>query len=666
MARTRRQKSAQHDFFPGFTDITEIGTGSLAVVYRARETGTNRLVALKLLNVRDASPRAIESFERESVALGAISSHPNIVTLYRALRAADGRPVLVLELCTRSIAQGMHGQDGRGLPAHTVISLGIKIAAALETAHRAQILHRDVKPQNILLTEYGEPALADFGVAMLQSSTQTTAGLFDFTTLHAAPELLEGRATSAATDVYELASTLYQLVAGRSAFRAYDGESPASVILRILRDPVQPVIDTNVPTALSDLLVRAMSKDQADRPASAAEFAARLLAIEAAHGWPRTQFLISNVDGAPAELPRLPVPAVAPPPPMRAPMPPPSALSPAPAPGVPGVPGAPGAPGATEWSAPTVSRHAPPEPARQRTEPSPEDIARSVAVPQPYPVAPDPTPVPAPGSPAARAARHAAPDEFPSPAPPAPEPPAPPTPEPPRPPAPEPWAGPDAVHVGPTEAPRPQDLIVRSPDGSWTFQDAMPEPGRAPADVPFMPWRGPLDDDVEPGLPNDNGVGDAPDADMLEQPAQDGSPRRDPAPSYPIPPAAAAADPSANAVPMWTFRAQVPPGPSALTDLRLDPTTLRERVTIRAAGASLTVDAVRLVSRQWLKRHEIPWHDVLGLETRRDGDDPAADGVVLAITHQGPVELAATRGTAADLRYTHALLAAYRHRSRLQ
>ncbi|MDT4912748.1 MAG: hypothetical protein QOC66_1876, partial [Pseudonocardiales bacterium] len=292
----RRAKGARSDFFPGFTDIAEIGMGSLATVYRAREIGTNRLVALKLLNVRDASPRAIESFERESIALGAVSSHPNIVTLYRSFRASDGRPVLVLELCRGAISDRM--QDGFGLPVSEVVALGIKIAGALETAHRAEILHRDVKPQNILVTEFGEPALADFGVAMLQSSTQTTAGLFDFTTLHAAPELLEGGETSAATDVYELASSLYQLIAGKSAFRAYDGESPASVILRILRDPVQPLVNVQVPTQLSDLLVHAMSKDKDSRPPTAAEFAAGLAAIEADQDWPRTQFLIRDPSGS--------------------------------------------------------------------------------------------------------------------------------------------------------------------------------------------------------------------------------------------------------------------------------------------------------------------------------------------------------------------------------
>jgi serine/threonine protein kinase len=296
VALFRHPKQAGSEFFPGFTDVSEIGIGRLATVYRAREIGTNRRVALKLLTVRDASERAVESFERESLALGAVSSHPNIVTLYRFFRAADERPVLVLELCRDPISDRV--RHGRGIPVDEAVAAGIKIAGALETAHRAGILHRDVKPQNILTTEFGEPALADFGVAMLQSSAQTTTGLFDFTTLHAAPELLEGGETSAATDVYELASSLYQLIAGRAAFRAYEGESPASVILRILRDPVPPLASAQVPPELSDLLSCAMSKDQGDRPASAAGFAAQLAEMADVQGWARTRFAIRHPDGS--------------------------------------------------------------------------------------------------------------------------------------------------------------------------------------------------------------------------------------------------------------------------------------------------------------------------------------------------------------------------------
>ncbi|SOD71871.1 serine/threonine protein kinase [Jatrophihabitans sp. GAS493] len=295
MARWRRERGGETSLFPGFVDVSEIGIGSLATVFRAKESSTGRAVALKLLNVRDVSPRALESFHRESIALGALSSHPNIVTLYRTFQTPDGRPVLVLELCVGSVSDRIRG--GEGMPADEAVSIAIKVSGALETAHRSQILHRDVKPQNILITEFGEPALADFGVAMLQSASETTAGLFDFTTLHAAPELLEGKQTSAATDVYELASTLYQLVSGQSAFRAYEGESPASVILRILRDPVRPVLAQGVPVQLSDLLIAAMSKDKDHRPETAAEFAAELAQVEQAQGWPQTQFLVRGAGG---------------------------------------------------------------------------------------------------------------------------------------------------------------------------------------------------------------------------------------------------------------------------------------------------------------------------------------------------------------------------------
>lgn len=112
MALRRKGSASGHELFPGFDDVREIGIGSLSTVYRAREMGTGRAVTLKPLNVRDGSPRAIESFERESVAQGALSSHPKIVTLFRAFRTPDGRPVLVLELCTGAIAGRLHGTTG--------------------------------------------------------------------------------------------------------------------------------------------------------------------------------------------------------------------------------------------------------------------------------------------------------------------------------------------------------------------------------------------------------------------------------------------------------------------------------------------------------------------------------------------------------------------------
>ncbi|MGI8665245.1 MAG: hypothetical protein ACR2N4_04330, partial [Jatrophihabitans sp.] len=119
---------------------------------------------------------------------------------------------------------------------------------------------------------------------------------------HVAPELLEGGRATPATDVYELASTLYQLLAGQSAFRAFAGESPASIILRILRDPVQPLTASGVPVRLSDLLLAAMAKAQQDRPPAAAEFADALAAIERSQGWPATPVPLAEPTRLPQSL----------------------------------------------------------------------------------------------------------------------------------------------------------------------------------------------------------------------------------------------------------------------------------------------------------------------------------------------------------------------------
>ena len=552
MALRRKGRATGAEVFPGFADVKEIGTGSLATVYRAREIDTNRHVALKLLNVRDASPRAIESFQRESVALGALSAHPNIVTLFRTFPIPDGRPVLVLELCTAAVSDRLLG--GTRLPVQEAVSIAIKIASALETAHRAGILHRDVKPQNMLVTEFGEPALADFGVAMLQSSTQTTAGLFDFTTLHAAPELLEGGATSAATDVYELASTLYQLIAGESAFRSYDGESPASVILRILRDPVQPVVAAGVPVALSDLLIWAMSKDKDHRPPTAAEFAVELSQVEVEQGWPRTQFLIrdsgAGVAGGLPTITRLPDrPSIVPPWP---------ALEPA-----------------RPW---IVS--APPTPAPAVTGPP--------AAPAAYPLRPPRPPLPIPSLPGR-----------------------------------SPWTAP------PPAAPRP------------TVAAELPVADVAPPLIEFVPAASappPATADVD----------------------------------YPVPPAAFRGAPDQSGAlgePAAALRVARPPArvPHFVGDLAIDPMSLRRRLRLHAGLTALTIDDRCLTLRIRARRTRIPWTDVLGFEPRNEaGDDQAAPrGSLVVLTTLGPVELPATRGSLAEVRYAHAMLDAYRIRAQM-
>ena len=303
---------------PGYRDLEEIGGGAFATVFRATETETGRPVALKILKLDTVHEHLLETFQREIQALAAVSGHPNIVTLYRPFSTADGRPVLVLELCRESLAQRL--RDTGPLPAPEVTRVGVKIAGALETAHRNGFLHRDMKPQNLLVTFFGEPALADFGVAALQASAQSTAGVFGFTTLHAAPEMLEGHHLSPATDVYGLASTMYQLLSGQAPFTSFENEAPASVILRILRDPVPPLPGESVPLHLADLLEAALSKEPERRPRTAADFGRALQDVEANQGWSATSFSAWGEDGSRA-YPSDPVRAEAEPDPVeRGPM----------------------------------------------------------------------------------------------------------------------------------------------------------------------------------------------------------------------------------------------------------------------------------------------------------------------------------------------------------
>lgn len=259
-------------------------TGSTSS-YSARELGTGRGVVLKVVD--EAAPAfAHEALEREANYLAMLGTHPYIVTMYQRTVLADGRAVLVLEACPGSVADGIREQR---LTVPGSVSIAIKIAGALETLHRADLVHCAVRPQNILLTEFDEPVLADFGATVARHQESFVAA--HETTAHTAPELLLGEAPTPATDVYALSSSLYEMLAGRPAFRTYDRESPAAVSLRILAGGVRPIVAADVPLDLSDLLVWGMNPDPGERPPGAAWLAEELSRIEHKFGWVRTRMI---------------------------------------------------------------------------------------------------------------------------------------------------------------------------------------------------------------------------------------------------------------------------------------------------------------------------------------------------------------------------------------
>jgi serine/threonine protein kinase len=263
---------------PGITGATVVGRGGFGVVYRARQvTSGGGEVAVKVLSGHlDAG--ASQRFEREAAALGSLRGHPNICTVYFAGTDSEERPYLVMEYAPSSLAE--HIAERGALPWSEVASLGIELTGALETAHRANLLHRDVKPENVLRTRFGRWQLADFGLARFNDDT-LSRGLTT-TVSHAAPELLEHGRASVATDVYALGSTLFVALTGRAAFAGDDDSHPVSVYRRIAEDPVPEM--PGVPEAMAAVVRTAMAKDPDERFASAAAMGEALMTAQRSAG----------------------------------------------------------------------------------------------------------------------------------------------------------------------------------------------------------------------------------------------------------------------------------------------------------------------------------------------------------------------------------------------
>ena len=252
----------------GYENLTRIDQGGFAVVYRGRDTRFDRTVALKILRSDSLGERQLRRFRAECLAIGRVSSHPNIVTVYDAGTTAGRRPWLAMEYCSGGSLAHKLARVGP-LPVAEVVFIGARLCGALSAAHGASILHRDVKPRNVLLTSYGEPALADFGIANVVAEDDNMTETAAYTVVHAAPEILEGKAGTAAADIYSLGSTLYTLLAGQAPFAREASTGLAPLVTRILRNDLPVIARHGVPPELEKLLRRSMSARPQDRPTSA-------------------------------------------------------------------------------------------------------------------------------------------------------------------------------------------------------------------------------------------------------------------------------------------------------------------------------------------------------------------------------------------------------------
>ena len=240
-----------------------IGQGGMAAIYRGWDSQLEREVAVKVLHQQYGSdPEFVARFRQEARNAGSLA-HPNIVPVHD-YGSEDGAQFIVMELVEgRDLATVL--RDRRRLPVGDAVEIALQVAAGLEAAHRRGIVHRDVKPANILLTHEGGVRVVDFGIARaVAEAGLTTTGTTLGSVHYFSPEQARGAEVTPASDVYALAIVLYEMLTGR---RPFEGDSPAAIALkRLSHDPAPPAeFDATLPPALVAVVMRALERDQERR-----------------------------------------------------------------------------------------------------------------------------------------------------------------------------------------------------------------------------------------------------------------------------------------------------------------------------------------------------------------------------------------------------------------
>jgi hypothetical protein len=275
---------------PGVSNLVEIGRNAAATTYRGADA-SGRSVIVKVLQ-REATPDVRSRFDYDQARLAELREHPDIVVTSGHGYTDANQPYLVMEeLAGGSLADRVgSGMDGPG-----VIAIGVKLAGALESAHRRNLVHGDLRPEDVLVTDDGEPHLADLGVALVTGVGPDRAS--DPARLaHAAPEQLETHIPTRESDIYGLGSVLYALLAGSPAFLQPGDTSPLAVAMRIGRESVPDIRSLSVPDIVADVIEKAMARNPAERWESAEAFGHALQQAEVSIGQPITPMTVLGMD----------------------------------------------------------------------------------------------------------------------------------------------------------------------------------------------------------------------------------------------------------------------------------------------------------------------------------------------------------------------------------
>ena len=249
--------------------LEKIGEGGMATVYKARCNILKRYVAVKVLRDEFTTDEEfIKRFNTEAQAAASLT-HPNIVSIYD-VGHEDNIYYIVMELVQGKTLKEIINQDGV-LPWKWSVNIAIQVASALETAHRNNIVHRDIKPHNIIITEDGIAKVTDFGIAKAVSNSTITAFGTTIGSVHYfSPEHARGGYTDAKSDIYSLGVVMYEMLTGRVPF---DADTPVSIALKHMQEkPIEPIkLNPSIPFAVNKIIMKAMEKEISQRYQSATE-----------------------------------------------------------------------------------------------------------------------------------------------------------------------------------------------------------------------------------------------------------------------------------------------------------------------------------------------------------------------------------------------------------
>ena len=250
--------------------VEKIGNGGMATVYKAVDKVLKRNVAVKILRDEFTTDEEfIKRFEVEAQSAARLT-HPNIVSIYD-VGVEDSLHYIVMELIQGKTLKEIIVEERGPLPWKWSVNVAIQIASALETAHKNNIIHRDIKPHNIIITEDGIAKVTDFGIAKAVSNSTITAFGTTIGSVHYfSPEHARGGFTDAKSDLYSLGVVMYEMVTGKVPF---DADTPVSVALKHMQEePEEPIeLNKHVPTAVNKIIMKALQKDTTLRYQSASE-----------------------------------------------------------------------------------------------------------------------------------------------------------------------------------------------------------------------------------------------------------------------------------------------------------------------------------------------------------------------------------------------------------